>query len=72
MVAHGADVKAADDEYVTIFMDACRFMSFEFVQQLADKVPAEHVTVVEEPGIQCSPMGRAMGSNPAHRGNNST
>ena len=48
MMANGADVKAIDNRQRTVFCHAVMSMSVEFVHELADKVPPEHLTLPEK------------------------
>ena len=65
MMANGADINAMDNNQCTIFAAACAAMSFEFVRELADMVPPEHLTLPEkENGL--TPMSYAMICNEKH------
>ena len=65
MMANGADINAMDNNQCTIFAAACAAMSFEFVRELADMVPPEHLTLPEkEHGL--TPMSYAMICNEKH------
>ena len=50
MVANGADLAAVDTSQRTAFYLACKYMSFAFVQDLADKVPPEHLSLPNRSG----------------------
>ena len=45
MVANGADVKATESDRSTVFANACAHMSCDFVRELADKLPPEHLAM---------------------------
>ena len=62
MMANGADVNAVTNDNTTIFSFACAYRSLSFVQELADKVTPDHLSMPNSLGF--SSMRAAFLSNP--------
>ena len=62
MMANGADVNAVTNQNTTIFSLACMWRSLSFLQELASKVPPDHLSMSSRNGW--SPMQKAFQHNP--------
>ena len=61
-MANGADVNAVTNRNTTIFNFACEGRSLSFLQELASKVPPDHLSMPDRDGV--SPMQSAFECNP--------
>ena len=61
-MANGADFNAVNNQNITIFNEACGGMSLSFVQELADEVTPDHLSMPDRTGV--SPMLWAFEYNP--------
>ena len=61
-MANGADINAVTAVNFTIFCQACYGASLSFVQELAGKVPPDHLSMPDYDGV--SPMQWAFQRNP--------
>ena len=62
MMANGADVNVVANQNTTTFSLACHRRSLSFLQELASKVPPDHLSMPSRHGV--SPMQMAFQHNP--------